>query len=194
MENKTITSLTSKHNKCVGDKEKGDTEDGKNEMKGVLTNEVNETDDTTIQTEIGRDCLTAGWTLEEQDLLCVLPVKKSIQEEYKNQRGFLKKYRKPFLTKHAPGDKFQTPTLFESLIHQMRDKIEHKGLVPHDVYPDGNCLFSAIVDQLRVQGDFSFTPQTLRQSAVNYLRRYPATVRTSQAKLLIKIMILYARN
>ncbi|XP_060604081.1 uncharacterized protein LOC132756952, partial [Ruditapes philippinarum] len=171
MENKTI-SLTSKQNKCVGNEGKGDIEDGKNEMKGELTNEVNETDDTTIQTEIGQECLTAGWTLEEQDLLCVLPVKKSIQEEYKNQRGFLKKYRKPFLTKHAPG----APTLFESLIPQMmRDKIEDKGLVPHDVYPDGNCLFSAIVDQLRVQGDFSFTPQTLRQSAVNYLRRYPAT-------------------
>ncbi|XP_060568189.1 uncharacterized protein LOC132726826 isoform X2 [Ruditapes philippinarum] len=174
MENKTI-SVTPKHNKCVGDEETGDIEDVKNEKKGELTNEVNKTDDTFIQTEIGRDCLTAGWTLEEQDLLCLLPVKKSRQEEYKNQRGFLKKCRKPFLPKHAPGDKFQTSTLFESLIHQMRDKIEDKGLVPHDVYPDGNCLFSAIVDQLRVQGDFSFTPHTLRQSAVNYLRRYPAT-------------------
>ena len=58
----------------------------------------------------------------------------------------------------------------------MRDKIEDKGLTPHDVYPDGNCLFAAIIDQLRVQGDFSFTSYTLRQSAVNYLRRNPATV------------------
>jgi hypothetical protein len=100
MENKTI-SLTSKHNKCAGDEETGDIEDGKNEMKGELTNEVNETDDTFIQTEIGQECLTAGWTLEEEDLLCVLPVKKSRQEEYRNQRGFLEKYRKPFLTKHG---------------------------------------------------------------------------------------------
>jgi hypothetical protein len=66
--------------------------------------------------------------------------------------------------------------MFGKMIRQMREKIEAKGLVPHDVYPDGNCLFAAIVDQLRVMGDFSFTLHTLRQSAVEYLKEHPTAV------------------
>ena len=76
------------------------------------------------------------------------------------------------------GGQVQTIASFGKTIRQMRDKIENKGLIPHDVYPDGNCLFAAIVDQLRVQGDFSFTSHTLRQSAVNYLKENPTAVST----------------
>ncbi|XP_045209765.2 uncharacterized protein LOC123561456 [Mercenaria mercenaria] len=73
------------------------------------------------------------------------------------------------------GGQVQTMASFGRMIRQMRDVIEKKGLVPHDVYPDGNCLFAAVVDQLRIRGDFSFTTHTLRQSAVKYLKENPTT-------------------
>ncbi|XP_045209768.2 uncharacterized protein LOC123561457 isoform X2 [Mercenaria mercenaria] len=73
------------------------------------------------------------------------------------------------------GGKVQTVGSFGRMIRQMRDVIEDKGLVPHDVYPDGNCMFAAVVDQLRIRGDFSFTTHTLRQSAVKYLKENPTT-------------------
>lgn len=43
----------------------------------------------------------------------------------------------------------------------------------HDVVPDGNCLFRSVVDQLRMNGEFGWTANTLRHRAVEYLRHYP---------------------
>lgn len=54
--------------------------------------------------------------------------------------------------------------------------IETVGLVMQDVYPDGNCLFASICDQLRIRGDFSYTPKYLRRAAVNFLREHPNQV------------------
>lgn len=43
----------------------------------------------------------------------------------------------------------------------------------HDVVPDGNCLFRSVVDQLRMNGEFYWTANTLRHRAVEYLRHNP---------------------
>lgn len=43
----------------------------------------------------------------------------------------------------------------------------------HDVVPDGNCLFRSVVDQLRMNGEFYWTANTLRHKAVEYLRHNP---------------------
>ncbi|XP_053372781.1 uncharacterized protein LOC123559689 [Mercenaria mercenaria] len=53
------------------------------------------------------------------------------------------------------------------------DLVESVGLTMKDVYPDGNCLFTSICDQLRIRGDFSYTPRDLRHAAVDYLREHP---------------------
>lgn len=36
----------------------------------------------------------------------------------------------------------------------------------HNVNADGNCMFSAVVDQLWISGVFRFTPESLRKEAV----------------------------
>lgn len=43
----------------------------------------------------------------------------------------------------------------------------------HDVVPDGNCLFRSVVDQLRMNGEFHWTANSIRQLAVGYLRDNP---------------------
>ena len=54
--------------------------------------------------------------------------------------------------------------------------VESVGLIMKDVYPDGNCLFTSVCDQLRVRGDFSYTPRDLRHAAVDFLRENPNQV------------------
>ncbi|KAL3884672.1 hypothetical protein ACJMK2_024790 [Sinanodonta woodiana] len=59
---------------------------------------------------------------------------------------------------------------FQEMVQNMKELVEKEGLIVKDVFPDGNCLFTAVVDQLRVRGNFKYTPSTLRAAAVNYLR------------------------
>lgn len=44
--------------------------------------------------------------------------------------------------------------------------MEKIGYEVKNVSGDGNCLFAAIVDQLRINGDFSYTTDSLRKKAV----------------------------
>jgi len=46
-----------------------------------------------------------------------------------------------------------------------------------EVTPDGNCLFAAVVDQLRIRGMFGHTARSLRTATVRYLREHPTQVR-----------------
>ncbi|KAL3884687.1 hypothetical protein ACJMK2_024802 [Sinanodonta woodiana] len=62
---------------------------------------------------------------------------------------------------------------FQKLVQNMKELVEKEGLIVKDVFPDGNCLFTAVVDQLRVRGNFNFTPSTLRAAAVAFLRENP---------------------
>lgn len=57
--------------------------------------------------------------------------------------------------------------------NRLEQLVSGDGLHVHDVVADGNCLFAAVVDQLRMYGQFFYTPQTLRQAAVDYLRTHP---------------------
>lgn len=56
--------------------------------------------------------------------------------------------------------------------------VETKDLVAHDVFPDGNCQFGAVLDQLRSHGDFRLSLDEIRQAAVDYLRQNPTAVST----------------
>ncbi|KAK3583054.1 hypothetical protein CHS0354_003998 [Potamilus streckersoni] len=62
---------------------------------------------------------------------------------------------------------------FREMVQNMKELVEQEGLIVKDVFPDGNCLFTAVVDQLRVRGNFNFTPSTLRAAAVAFLRENP---------------------
>ena len=44
--------------------------------------------------------------------------------------------------------------------------MELQGYEVKNVSGDGNCLFAAIVDQLRINGDLSFTTESLRKRSV----------------------------
>ncbi|XP_061175918.1 uncharacterized protein LOC133184861 [Saccostrea echinata] len=61
------------------------------------------------------------------------------------------------------------PTFMESIWKFASDN----GFELEDVIPDGNCMFRAVVDQLNVNGDFGYTPQSLRLKAVRFLRKNP---------------------
>ena len=47
------------------------------------------------------------------------------------------------------------------------------GFEVRDVAPDGNCMFSAIVDQLQFYGGYKFDSKSLREAAVNWLIENP---------------------
>ncbi|CAC5390894.1 unnamed protein product [Mytilus coruscus] len=59
----------------------------------------------------------------------------------------------------------------------MMDKLsifaDENSLVVHNVSADGNCMFSAVVDQLWINGNFRFTPDSLRKEAVKFLKKCP---------------------
>ncbi|WAR04908.1 VL96-like protein [Mya arenaria] len=48
-----------------------------------------------------------------------------------------------------------------------------EGYEVHDVSPDGNCMFAALVDQLEMYGDTRFDARSLRETAVNWLKEHP---------------------
>ncbi|OWF46813.1 uncharacterized protein LOC110455162 isoform X2 [Mizuhopecten yessoensis] len=61
------------------------------------------------------------------------------------------------------------------MIDHMEKLADSAGFDIHDVLPDGNCMFRAIVDQLRMRGDLSMTAGKLRQNVVRYLRENPCS-------------------
>ena len=67
------------------------------------------------------------------------------------------------------------PTFCKMLL-KMKKTFKDLGLIVRDVISDGNCLFAAIVDQLRMKGDFRYTQENLRVAAVEYLRNNPTAV------------------
>lgn len=56
------------------------------------------------------------------------------------------------------------------------DLVQSVGLKVKGIHADGNCLFSAVVDQLRIRGEFFYTARSLRQAAVDYLTENPLQV------------------
>ncbi|VDI77204.1 Hypothetical predicted protein, partial [Mytilus galloprovincialis] len=57
--------------------------------------------------------------------------------------------------------------------HMLYELGKTEGLEMHDVVPDGNCMFRAIIDQLRMQGELTLTCHSIRQMAVDYLKNNP---------------------
>ncbi|XP_052286841.1 uncharacterized protein LOC127882314 isoform X2 [Dreissena polymorpha] len=57
----------------------------------------------------------------------------------------------------------------QGLMHEARKQ----GLEVNDVPPDGNCMFTAVCDQLQTHNDFSYTASTLREMAVFWLQDHP---------------------
>lgn len=60
-----------------------------------------------------------------------------------------------------------------NLDEQLEDVAHAMGTTVFHVPSDGNCMFSAIVDQLKLLGNFKYTTQSLRHKAVQYLRDNP---------------------
>lgn len=59
------------------------------------------------------------------------------------------------------------------LLREMIETAGNSGFEIRNVVPDGNCMFAAIVDQLELRNDFSFSPKSLRHGCLQYLRENP---------------------
>lgn len=58
---------------------------------------------------------------------------------------------------------------FHQMLMQMpslQTVAEKHGLVVRNIASDGNCMFHAVIDQLRIAGDFTFNKDTLRSKSV----------------------------
>ena len=68
--------------------------------------------------------------------------------------------------------------LLKSMV-AIQDVIAERELETHDVHPDGNCFFSAVIDQLHVHDGphGGRDADELRLEAVQYLRDHPDAVR-----------------
>ncbi|XP_062622180.1 uncharacterized protein LOC134283718 [Saccostrea cucullata] len=62
---------------------------------------------------------------------------------------------------------------FMKLMKAMTVAAKNNNFVVHNVVPDGNCMFAAIVDQLEINGDCSFSSKSLRQACVEHLKNHP---------------------
>lgn len=62
---------------------------------------------------------------------------------------------------------------FMKLMKAMTSAAKSKNYTIHNVVPDGNCMFAAIVDQLELNNDYSFSSKSLRQACVEHLRSNP---------------------
>ncbi|XP_033758231.1 LOW QUALITY PROTEIN: uncharacterized protein LOC117340581 [Pecten maximus] len=62
---------------------------------------------------------------------------------------------------------------YAGYMSSLQSLADHHDYIIKDVTPDGNCMFSAIIDQLRIQGNFDLTPNSLRKTAVHYLKDNP---------------------
>ncbi|XP_052253796.1 uncharacterized protein LOC127860066 isoform X3 [Dreissena polymorpha] len=72
-----------------------------------------------------------------------------------------------------PENKILKKTREENKTHSFDAMFSLLGFTMRNVSSDGNCLFSAMVDQLRIRGVYEYTPRSLRTAAVNYLRQNP---------------------
>ncbi|XP_060077559.1 uncharacterized protein LOC132557089 [Ylistrum balloti] len=61
------------------------------------------------------------------------------------------------------------------MFDNMEKLAESAGFDIQDVLPDGNCMFRAIVDQLRMRGDLTMTAGKLRENVIQYLRDNPCS-------------------
>ena len=59
------------------------------------------------------------------------------------------------------------------LMKAMTAAAKSNNFTIHNVVPDGNCMFAAVVDQLEINGVFSFSSKSLRQACVEHLRSNP---------------------
>ncbi|XP_033758791.1 uncharacterized protein LOC117341070 [Pecten maximus] len=62
---------------------------------------------------------------------------------------------------------------FMKLLREMIVTAGNAGFEIRNVIPDGNCMFAAIVDQLELKKDFTFSPKSIRFECLNYLRENP---------------------
>lgn len=51
-------------------------------------------------------------------------------------------------------------------LSELTELIDKQGYELKNVPGDGNCLFAAVVDQLRINGDFSYNTESLRAKSV----------------------------
>ncbi|XP_052060338.1 uncharacterized protein LOC127700734 [Mytilus californianus] len=79
-----------------------------------------------------------------------------------------------YATDHSPeGDCHCCKCTVKQHLSLLTEYMEKMGYDVKNVSGDGNCLFTAIVDQLRINGDFSYTHDNLRKRAVQFLRQRP---------------------
>ncbi|XP_069114857.1 uncharacterized protein [Argopecten irradians] len=76
-------------------------------------------------------------------------------------------------SKGSGSSHYHSSPRYTSYMASLQSLADHNGYLIKDVTPDGNCMFSAIIDQLRIQGNFDLTPNSLRRTAVDYLRNNP---------------------
>ncbi|KAH3700833.1 hypothetical protein DPMN_075814 [Dreissena polymorpha] len=70
------------------------------------------------------------------------------------------------------GSLLSSLAVFKSLI-RLKKIFQDDNLIVEDVRNDGNCLFAAVVDQLRTQGNAEHDIYSLRKASVEYLRTHP---------------------
>lgn len=109
-------------------------------------------------------------------LLAIIPSDRIIICNYINFNYALFGNWYKYILSIACGAKMESIGGLGKRILKLKDVFAEKDLVAHDVYPDGNCQFSAVIDQLRMQGNFCYTVPSLRRAAVNFLRDHPYTV------------------
>ncbi|XP_052252887.1 uncharacterized protein LOC127859480 isoform X2 [Dreissena polymorpha] len=85
-------------------------------------------------------------------------------------------------------------TLISSLeavgaLRRLQTMFQIDNLIVQDVPNDGNCLFAAVVDQLRTQGIFEHDIYSLREASVEYLRTHPYAHHHLAGVLLYTIVI-----
>lgn len=59
----------------------------------------------------------------------------------------------------------------------LKEVIDENAFECRDVPSDGNCLFSAVADQLLIRGIFHLGNKELREALVQHLRKSPTSVR-----------------
>ncbi|XP_052060339.1 uncharacterized protein LOC127700735 [Mytilus californianus] len=93
-------------------------------------------------------------------------------QNHTNKKG--QSYNKISCSKMKPGNKAKYKCRHK---RDMMDKLSSfaydNSLNIHNVSADGNCMFSAVVDQLWINGNFRFTQDSLRKEAVEFLRKNP---------------------
>ncbi|XP_052253820.1 uncharacterized protein LOC127860069 [Dreissena polymorpha] len=119
-------------------------------------------------------CTSCKKKFSEEELL-ILTEKRSAKLNKntiprKSKRSFVESKEAP----NKPSTKEKYPST-NSLDPQclFDDLVASVGLNVRNVSADGNCMFTAVVDQLRIHGNFTYTPRMLRAAVVGFLRQNP---------------------